>query len=54
MPSSAQAGPATFSAALFSLYGAAYGPVIDNFNVSITIGDATSTTYVSSLGTVGS
>jgi hypothetical protein len=50
LPASIGKGPATISASLFSLYGAASGPTLSNYNVSVTIGDATSTTYVSSLG----
>jgi len=48
LPASTGQGPATLSASLFSLYGAASGPTLSNYNVSVTIGDATSTTYVSS------
>jgi hypothetical protein len=48
LPASTAMGPATISAELFSLYGAAYGGVLSNYNVSITVGDSTSTTYVNS------
>lgn len=39
-------GPAILSASVFSLYGAAYGPLLVPFNVSITVGDTTSTDKV--------
>jgi len=48
LPASTPTGPATLSAELFSLYGAVYGGTLNNYNVSITVGDHTSTTYVSS------
>jgi len=41
-------GEATLSASLMSLYGAVYGPTLDYFNVSITVGETTSTNYISS------
>jgi Nis1 family len=49
VPANLQEGPATFTAALYSLYGAANSPTLTNYNVSITVGGATSTSYVSSL-----
>jgi Nis1 family len=48
VPSDVAKGPATLTASLFSLIGAANGGNINNFNVSVTVGDATSTNYVSS------
>ncbi|KAG4440363.1 hypothetical protein IFR05_004156 [Cadophora sp. M221] len=39
-------GPAVLSASVFSLYGVAYGPVLVPFNVSVTVGDVTSTDTV--------
>ncbi|KAF2761452.1 hypothetical protein EJ05DRAFT_473950 [Pseudovirgaria hyperparasitica] len=41
-------GDGLFSAALTSLYGVAYGPVLQNFNASITVGDVTSEELVRS------
>jgi hypothetical protein len=52
--SSSGKGPATLSAALYSLYGAAAAPTLTTYTVPISFGDQTSTTYVSSLGNVGS
>ena len=49
VPAGIQEGPATFAAAVYSLYGAANGPTLTNYNISITVGGATSTNYVSSL-----
>ncbi|EGR48812.1 hypothetical protein MKX07_000006 [Trichoderma sp. CBMAI-0711] len=48
IPASAEKGEALISASVFSLYGAVYGPTLTNFNVSITVGDSTSSTYKSS------
>jgi len=48
LPAGTPTGPATLAADLFSLYGAANGGVLNNYNVSITVGDSTSTTYVTS------
>ncbi|KAH7363803.1 hypothetical protein BKA65DRAFT_472173 [Rhexocercosporidium sp. MPI-PUGE-AT-0058] len=39
-------GVATLSASVFSLYGAAYSPLLVPFNVSVTVGDTTSTDTV--------
>ncbi|UKZ53638.1 hypothetical protein TrVGV298_007434 [Trichoderma virens] len=48
IPASAQKGEkALISASLMSLYGAVYGPTLTNFNVSVTVGDATSSTLKS-------
>ncbi|KAF3904894.1 hypothetical protein ABW20_dc0107534 [Dactylellina cionopaga] len=48
IPSTIQKGNATYTAALFSLFGAADAQTLTTFNVSIAIGDKTSTTYVTS------
>ena len=48
LPSGTPMGEATLSASLMSLYGAVYGPTLDYFNVSITVGETTSTNYISS------
>ncbi|KAF3770851.1 hypothetical protein M406DRAFT_320533 [Cryphonectria parasitica EP155] len=45
LPATAQTGAATFTASLESLYGVQYEPALYPFNVSFTIGDATSTDY---------
>ena len=50
MPASTAAGQAKFAAALLSLYGVASDPTITSFNVSVTIGDSTSSNLVSSNG----
>jgi Nis1 family len=50
MPASTAAGQAKFAAALLSLYGAVSDPTITSFNVSVTIGDSTSSNLVSSNG----
>ncbi len=42
------AGPATLSASVFSLYGASSGPTLVPFNVSVIVGDTTSTEIVKS------
>lgn len=49
VPNTLQEGPATFAASVYSLYGAANGPTLTNYNVSINVGASTSTNYVSSL-----
>ena len=41
-------GRGVVTATLTSLYGAVAYPVINNYNVTVTFGDATSNTYVSS------
>jgi hypothetical protein len=48
MPSNIQNGQATLSGAVFSLYGAADAQTLTTYNVTVTIGDATSTNYVTS------
>jgi len=48
VPSSTQTGPATIGAGLFSLYGAGSSTTISNYDVQVTVGDSTSTTYKSS------
>jgi len=50
VPAGIQDGPSTFTAALYSLFGAGNAPTLTTYNVSITVGGATSTNYVSSLG----
>ena len=50
MPASTTTGQAKFAAALLSLYGVASDPTITSFNVSVTIGDSTSSNLVSSNG----
>ncbi|KAK8200464.1 hypothetical protein IWZ00DRAFT_45971 [Phyllosticta capitalensis] len=52
MPTTVQTGKQIFGAALYSLYGASTTPVISEFNVSVTIGDATSSDWVQSEGIV--
>ncbi|KAF2665770.1 secreted protein NIS1 [Microthyrium microscopicum] len=54
LPNNTPAGKAVISASFFSLYGAGAAPTIETHNVTITVGDSTSTTYVSSFGGVGS
>jgi len=49
LPAGTPMGPATLSASLMSLVGAAKAPILDSFNVSITVGQTTSTNYVSSI-----
>lgn len=49
VPSTLPKGQATLSGSLYSLYGAAASQTLSNYNVSITVGDATSTHYVSSV-----
>ena len=49
VPSGIATGPATFAASLYSLIGAANSPTFSNYNIPITVGDATSTNYVSSV-----
>jgi Nis1 family len=48
MSSTVQQGQAIVSAAVFSLYGAADAQTLTTYNVTVTIGDATSTNYVTS------
>lgn len=45
IPAGAQKGEALISGSVFSLYGAVSGPTITTFNVSVTVGDETSSTY---------
>lgn len=45
-PATTLTGDATFTASLMSLYGAGASPTLTPFNVSVTIGDETSSTYV--------
>ncbi|KAL6864279.1 hypothetical protein J3F83DRAFT_716061 [Trichoderma novae-zelandiae] len=48
IPASAAKGEALVSASVMSLYGAVYGPTLTNFNVSVTVGDSTSSVYKAS------
>ncbi|KAF3917325.1 hypothetical protein ABW21_db0200192 [Orbilia brochopaga] len=48
IPAGIPQGPATYIATFYSLFGAAYGPTLTSWNVTITIGDRTSTNYVTS------
>ncbi|CAH0044901.1 unnamed protein product [Clonostachys solani] len=47
-PSSIATGEGVVSAGLYSLYGVSKGPTLSNYNVTITFGDSTSTTYKNS------
>ncbi|PTD10854.1 hypothetical protein FCULG_00011427 [Fusarium culmorum] len=47
-PESAQKGKGVVSAALLSVYGASGSPTLSEYNVTVTIGDKTSTEYGSS------
>ncbi|RVD89844.1 uncharacterized protein DFL_000834 [Arthrobotrys flagrans] len=48
IPSTTPKGKATYTAAIFSLYGAADTQTLVTYNVTVTIGDKTSTNYVTS------
>ncbi len=48
VPANLPKGTGIISASLMSLYGAAAGPTLMNYNVTVTFGDATSSDYVSS------
>ncbi|KAL7945797.1 hypothetical protein V8C42DRAFT_344556 [Trichoderma barbatum] len=48
IPATAQKGEALISASLMSLWGAVAGPGLTNFNVSVTVGDETSSVLKSS------
>ncbi|KAF5237453.1 hypothetical protein FAUST_6013 [Fusarium austroamericanum] len=48
VPESAQKGKGVVSAALLSVYGASGSPTLSEYNVTVTIGDKTSTEYGSS------
>jgi necrosis-inducing secreted protein 1 len=48
MPNNVPAGQATVSFQAYSLYGAAASGTLTTYNVTVTIGDSTSTTYVTS------
>jgi len=48
LPASTPLGESTLSASLFSLYGASSSATLSNYDVQVTIGDSTSTNYVSS------
>ncbi|KAM0236846.1 hypothetical protein ACHAPO_004888 [Fusarium lateritium] len=45
VPESAQKGEGVVSAALLSVYGASGSPTLSEYNVTVTIGDKTSTEY---------
>jgi len=49
VPSTVAKGPVTLGAGLFSLYGVSSTTTLSNYDVSIAVGDSTSTTYKSSL-----
>ncbi|KAK7730392.1 hypothetical protein SLS53_009011 [Cytospora paraplurivora] len=46
LPASVEAGTTFLTASVYSLYGAVAGPTLVPYNVSFTVGDETSTTYV--------
>lgn len=48
LPKTAIPGDGILTASLFSLYGAASGPTLSNYNVTVTFGDSTSDKYVAS------
>ena len=48
IPSGTPKGKTTLTGSLFSLLGALYSPNIDNFQLTTTVGDHTSSEYVSS------
>ncbi|KAK1584905.1 uncharacterized protein LY79DRAFT_705044 [Colletotrichum navitas] len=48
VPAGLAAGQYVFAAGLYSLYGASSSTTLSNYNVTITVGDATSDSYVSS------
>jgi hypothetical protein len=48
VPNGIAAGPALFTATFYSLFGAELSPTLSTYNVSITIGDTTSGTRVTS------
>ncbi|KAK6537579.1 hypothetical protein TWF694_011761 [Orbilia ellipsospora] len=48
IPSSLTKGTWTYAATFFSLYGAGAAPTLVTYNVTITVGDTTSTSYVTS------
>ncbi|EPS45336.1 hypothetical protein H072_712 [Dactylellina haptotyla CBS 200.50] len=48
IPATIPKGNATYTAAVFSLYGAADAQTLTSYNVTVAIGDTTSTTYVTS------
>ena len=48
LPASTPMGDATLTASLMSLYGAAKVPTLESFSVHITVGQTTSTNYISS------
>ncbi|KAK7553672.1 hypothetical protein IWX49DRAFT_221460 [Phyllosticta citricarpa] len=50
LPKDAPTGEQIFGASLYSLYGASSSPVVSNFNVTVTVGNETSSDYVSSEG----
>ncbi|KAF9876406.1 hypothetical protein CkaCkLH20_06349 [Colletotrichum karsti] len=48
IPAGLEPGKYVIAAGLYSLYGASSGPTLSNYNVTVTVGDATSTNYVGS------
>ncbi|KAF2719091.1 hypothetical protein K431DRAFT_287117 [Polychaeton citri CBS 116435] len=48
IPKNTPKGKATVTATSYSLYGAALSPTLENFQVNITVGDKTSSTYIHS------
>lgn len=48
LPASVAKGQATYTATFYSLFGAAAAPTLTSFNVTINVGDQTSTDYVTS------
>ena len=52
IPANQQAGETLFTAGLYSIYGVSGDPTLEIFNVTITVGDATSSNLVASDGWV--
>src|ERR1700712_1656916 len=48
VPNGIPVGPAVFTGSFYSLFGAALAPTLTTYNVSVTIGDTTSDTRVTS------
>ncbi|TDZ61509.1 hypothetical protein CTRI78_v004327 [Colletotrichum trifolii] len=53
IPESLVPGKYVIAASLFSLYGASSSPTVSNYNVTVNVGNETSTTYVRSQFYVG-
>lgn len=47
IPADTEKGQASVSTALFQIYGASGSPSVEVFNLTVTLGDVTSTEYVS-------